>query len=82
MSTHGRDRRRRRDEDDGPVFVYGRNPVRELILAARRPGADASLRHLDTRRAVGIGMRVHVDRAGQRLRLRRKRNQQKCRRHP
>ena len=36
MSTRGRGRRRR-DEDDGPVIVYGRNPVRELIRAGRRP---------------------------------------------
>jgi 23S rRNA (guanosine2251-2'-O)-methyltransferase len=40
VSTHGKDRRRRRDEDEGPVFVYGRNPVRELIRAGRRPVSE------------------------------------------
>jgi len=40
VSTYGKDRRRKRDEDDGPVFVYGRNPVRELILAGRRPVSE------------------------------------------
>lgn len=35
MSARPPDRRRRPD-DDGPVLVYGRNPVRELIAAGRR----------------------------------------------
>lgn len=37
MSTRPPQRRRpRRDDDEGPVLVYGRNPVRELIRAGRR----------------------------------------------
>lgn len=40
MSTRGYGRRNRRDEDEGPVFVYGRNPVRELIRAGRRPVSE------------------------------------------
>ncbi len=36
MSSRGRYGRRRRDEDEGPILVYGRNPVRELIKAGRR----------------------------------------------
>lgn len=36
MSSRGGYGRRRRDEDEGPILVYGRNPVRELIKAGRR----------------------------------------------
>jgi 23S rRNA (guanosine2251-2'-O)-methyltransferase len=36
MSTRRRGRAGA-DADDGPVLVYGRNPVRELIRAGRRP---------------------------------------------
>ncbi len=36
MSSRGGYGRRRRDEDEGPIPVYGRNPVRELIKAGRR----------------------------------------------
>lgn len=37
MSTRRRGRGARGEDDDGPVLVYGRNPVRELIRAGRRP---------------------------------------------
>jgi len=37
MSTRRPGRRPRKPEGDGPVLVYGRNPVRELIRAGRRP---------------------------------------------
>ena len=36
MSSRGGYGRRKRDEDEGPILVYGRNPVRELIKAGRR----------------------------------------------
>ena len=37
MSTRRPGRRSRAPEGDAPVLVYGRNPVRELIRAGRRP---------------------------------------------
>ncbi len=39
MSTRGYGRRPS-GEDEGPVLVYGRNPVRELIRAGRRPVSE------------------------------------------
>lgn len=40
MSTRRQGHRSRPEPDDGPVLVYGRNPVRELIRAGRRPVAE------------------------------------------
>jgi 23S rRNA (guanosine2251-2'-O)-methyltransferase len=37
MTSRRHGRRPHHGDDDGPVLVYGRNPVRELIMAARRP---------------------------------------------
>ena len=37
MTSRRHGRRPRHGDDDGPVLVYGRNPVRELIMAGRRP---------------------------------------------
>lgn len=40
MSTRRPGRRSRAPEGDAPVLVYGRNPVRELIRAGRRPVSE------------------------------------------
>ncbi len=40
MSTRRQGRPPRPEDDEGPVLVYGRNPVRELIRAARRPVSE------------------------------------------
>ncbi len=40
MSSRRQGRRPRRTDADGPVLVYGRNPVRELIRAGRRPVSE------------------------------------------
>lgn len=40
MSTRRPGRRPRKPDAEGPVLVYGRNPVRELIRAGRRPVSE------------------------------------------
>ncbi len=40
MSTRRPGRRPRKPDGDAPVLVYGRNPVRELIRAGRRPVSE------------------------------------------
>ena len=49
MSTRRQGRRGRPAADDGPVLVYGRNPVRELIRARGR---------LDDLQVAGIGSEI------------------------
>lgn len=61
MSTPRRGRGGR-ETDDGPVLVYGRNPVRELIRAGRRPVQEvwALAQAADDPALAGVA--VHVKR--------------------